>query len=171
MRLGEFIKLLVQPGHEIAAAAEVGNIPISHQAVPGTFKVVLDHRTMISFCDLFPHHTEIPENFFKLMPDRLFIIRDLRESVYIAGRGMDINDVRLKCRQFRFSEHHVLPVIVVFGFVKLRFDSLIQEKKIQYRVNLSGGGASEDGDLFMEPLHVSCQQLSADLFFRAQYQL
>ena len=73
------------------------------------------------------------------MCHRLFVALSKGRIADITVCGVNIDKVRLEPHQLVGREHCVLPVLSVFGQVKLRFKSVIQQKKLQLVRNSIGG--------------------------------
>ena len=62
---------------------------------------------------------------------------------------MDKYKVRVKRFKFLVAENRILIVLVVFRFVELRPDAVVEKEKLQYQLDVAGGRSSEDRNLLI----------------------
>lgn len=144
-----------EPHHAVA----VPPVAVAHEPRCRQFKVVLQNGAVVCCREVFPHLGEVG-----VLPFSASCTscsgngQGQRSFGDVAACGVDKDQIRLKCCQFRSIEHGILPVLCVFRLVEHRLNAAVQQEQFQHGNNVAGGGTAQHGNAFFHAGRAVCQK-------------
>ena len=131
-------KPFVEPVHEAHPPAVIRSIAVSLEPPRRIFKIILNDRAMEPFREFFPHPGKpvrrAVEQGLHILPGH----GHLRQLLQVPVRGVNINHVRREAVQRLIAEHSVLIVLGILRLIKLRLNSLPQQKDLHHPDDVVG---------------------------------